>query len=180
MFEVLQSKVPVKYQVDLAIIGIQAAIDLSKRLLNISDFSSHAASLGVLDQARGLVGHCQATVEDKIEWLVLLSTSYYNRGVSLYLGELPVPALPFIQRSVDIVKEILQESATLEDGKPEILGVLQELSAQHSKRLELLAACYIKKGDKMVSPERIAMVSAIQELIVCHIIRTGFLPISPA
>jgi hypothetical protein len=87
----------------------------------------------------------------------LLSASVYNRGVSLYLGDLPVPALPFIQRSVDIAKELLQKSAAGVDFKPETAAALQELTLQHSKRLELLAACYIKKGDKMVSEDRSEM-----------------------
>lgn len=151
---------PLKYQVDLAVIAIQAAFDLSKRLLKVPDFSSHAISLGVLDKARALVANCQAPTDDKLDWLVLLSTAYYNRGVSLYLGELPVPALPFIERSVDIVKEILQESRTTDDRNTDNLSVLEELRMQHSKRLELLAACYIKKGEKMVShPTRMACVT---------------------
>lgn len=118
--------------------------------MKTSDFSTHSTALGILDQARTLVAQSRATSDDKIEWMVLLSTSYYNRGVSLYLGELPVPALPFIERSADIVKEILQGSISAEERKPELVTVLQELALQHSKRLELLAACYIKKGEKMV------------------------------
>lgn len=142
---------PVKYRVDLAIVAIQAALDLSKRLLKVTDFSTHSIALGALDQARTLVAKCEVPVDDKLEWLVLLSTAYYNRGVALYLGELPIPALPFIQRSVDIVKEILHDSTTTEDRKSENLGVSDELGVQHPKRVELLAACYIKKGEKMVS-----------------------------
>lgn len=145
-----QAEVPVKYQVDLAVIAIQAAIDVSKRILNVSDFATHALSLSILDQARTTVSHCRTSEEDNVEWLALLSASFYNRGVTLYLGESPVPAIPFIQRSVDIA-QIVQQQDTESFSSPETAAALAELAVQYSKRLELLATCHIKKGDKMAS-----------------------------
>jgi hypothetical protein len=134
----------------MAVIAIQAAIDVSKRILIASDFATHVLSLSVLDQARTTVSHCRTSEEDKIEWLALLSASFYNRGVSLYLGESPVPAIPFIQRSVDIA-QIVQQQDSESFSSPETAAALAELAVQYSKRLELLATCHIKKGDKMAS-----------------------------
>ncbi|KAJ9092673.1 hypothetical protein QFC21_006738 [Naganishia friedmannii] len=141
--------VPVKYQTDLAVIGIQAAIDLSKRTLNTRDFRTHPTSLHCLQQARTIIAKCRSSEDDKVEWSVLLSAAFYNRGVTLYLAELPVPAIPFIEGSVNIAKELLEAPKAGADLKQESLPVLEELAIQRSKRLELLAACHIKKGDKL-------------------------------
>jgi hypothetical protein len=145
----------VKYQTDLAVIGIQAAIDLSKRTLNSKDFRTHPTSLHCLQQAQTIIAKCRSSEDDKVEWSVLLSAAFYNRGVTLYLAELPVPAIPFIEGSVNIAKELLEESKADAGSKSESLPVLEELALQCSKRLELLAACHIKKGDKMVSKRRL-------------------------
>lgn len=147
----LQAEVPVKYQVDLAVISIQAAIDLSKRILSVTDFTSHEISLDTLDQARTTVSNCRTSFDDKAEWLVLLSASFYNRGVTLYLAELPVPALVFIERSVHIAQELLHGQGTESQPSSETVAVLAELGLQYSKRLELLAACHIKRGKQLAS-----------------------------
>lgn len=137
---------------DLAVVAIQAALDLSKRVLTLSDFSSHAIAFKILEQAHNAVLFCRTNPEDKAEWLALLSASFYNRGVTLYLGELHVPALPFIQRSVDIAQNLqLQDGAAEQKPSTETVAVLAELAIQYPKRLELLAACHIRKGDKMAS-----------------------------
>ncbi|KAJ9118120.1 hypothetical protein QFC22_004021 [Naganishia vaughanmartiniae] len=141
--------VPVKYQTDLTVIGIQAAIDLSKRTLNTRDFRTHPTSLHCLQQAQAIIAKCRSSDDDRVEWSVLLSAAFYNRGVTLYLAELPVPAIPFIEGSVNIAKELLDATKATAGLEPESLPVLAELVIQRSKRLELLAACHIKKGDKM-------------------------------
>ena len=137
---------------DLAAIAIQAALDLSKRILSLSDFSSHALALDILEQAHNAVSHCRTNSDDKAEWLALLSASFYNRGVTLYLGEFHLPALPFIKRSVEIAQHLLlQHEAAEQKLCADTVAVLAELATQYPKRLELLAACHIKKGDKMAS-----------------------------
>lgn len=136
---------------DLAVIAIQAALDLSKRVLTLSDLSSHAIALKILEQAHNAVLLCRTNQDDKAEWLALLSASFYNRGVTLYLGESHIPALPFIQRSVDIAQDLLQDEAAGQKPSTETVAVLAELAIQYPKRLELLAACHIRKGDKMAS-----------------------------
>ncbi|KAJ9094312.1 hypothetical protein QFC19_007997 [Naganishia cerealis] len=81
------------------------------------------------------------------EWLSSLISCI--SCVLINKSTMPVPAIPFIEGSVNIAKKMLDSPKARADLKPETLQLLDELTLQLSKRLQLLATCHIKKGDKM-------------------------------
>lgn len=128
---------------DLATIVIDTLLHFVRIDIQPGDFDSHDLASKKLSFAIAIRDAFPVDHVDSAEWSRCISAAFYNTGVALWRANLAVPAIPFVRSSCLYGREALDRPR---DTSSEHWQALEE---QLTKRWELLAACYLKAGEKL-------------------------------
>lgn len=128
---------------DLATIVIDTLLHFVRIDITPGDFQSHEQAYRMLQSAISIRDAFPVDHADSAEWSRCISAAFYNTGVALWRANLSVPAVPFVRSSCVYGREALDRA---KDTSGEHWRALED---QLTKRWELLAACYLKGGDKL-------------------------------
>lgn len=142
---IIKSSLGVPSASDLATIVIDSVLNVVRISLKPGDFASHEAAEKLLLRAGAIRDLFPAADPDSAERSRCIAAAWYNSGAALFRNNFAVPALPFVKSSAHSGREALSHRPANAETEELWVGLEEQLP----KRWELLAACHLKKGEKI-------------------------------